>query len=61
METWRELLGNAVLPLANFEDLSLIVQATMRISNGETVQSIIDEQSNRAAKQALLHTFAAII
>jgi hypothetical protein len=61
METWRELLGKSVLPLANFKDLSLIVQTTMRISNGESIQDIIDEQSSQAAKKALQHTFAAII
>lgn len=51
---WNDLMGANVLYMKNCKDLPEIILATLRISNGEDVSTVIRESKNQAA---LLHAF----
>lgn len=54
-ESWTEIMGNNVLFLRDFRDLSEVVTATMRIANGESMETVISESKK---PEALRHAFA---
>lgn len=52
--TWTDLMGNNVLFLRDFKDLTELVISTMRICNGADMQEVIAESKN---PQSLKHAF----
>lgn len=60
-QSWEGMLGKSVLYLANFKDLSLIVQSAVRIAQGTSVETILEEQTSQAAEKAIRHAFKLIL